>query len=279
MKGTFEKSDARILRDIYNRRANEIDPNGDAVIALSGGTDSISLLFAEIENGRKPDCFTFYMDGIISEDLKASRHACNYFGLKLHEVAIPTDIDIMYADIKRVLPYCEYVKKTIIQCMIPWLYIYPQMGEKHLILNGLGGDDYFGTQRKVAVAYHNGGDEACKPYRKWYGHDLNFSEANIIRFARQYGKENIDFYGSQEIEDFLLQYTYKAINSPFMKYASVAAYRDFYDREPFYRDLTEHSYQINSKLKGCHDRLLLSKYNTKRHKSIIGLYNEIARSV
>lgn len=278
MINRFDRWDAEKLREIYIHRIEEIDPDKSSGLALSGGTDSITALFAMIETGRKPECYTFHMDGIISKDLLSSRHACKYFGLKLHEIPIPRDVDTMYNDVRRVIPFCEHIKKTIIQCMIPWLYIYPAL-EQPQIITGLGGDDYFATQRKTQIRYHNFGDEAILNGRIYYGHDLRFSGANIERFAEHFGKGYVDFYDSKTIEEFLLKYTYKAINKPYPKYASIAAFMDYYKREPFYRDQTEHSYQINSKLKDCQDMLLHSRYNMKGHKAIIGLYNHIAKEM
>ena len=281
MKRRFTKNDASELRDLFNKRIEKIDPNKEAALALSGGTDSMTALLAMIDTGRHPRCYTFYMSGIISKDLLSARHACKYFGLDLTEIAVPSDIDTMYADIKRVIPLCENVKKTIVQCMIPWLYIYPAIKEE-IIISGMGGDDFYATQRKLRVRYHREGDKSILNDRKWYGDDLRFSEANIIRLADKYGKKHIDFYADENdksIEAFLLQYSFDAINKPFDKYPSVVAYADYYEAEPLYRDQTEHSYQINSRLRDCHDRLLNSRYNRCGHKAIIGLYNQIAREL
>lgn len=274
MKEKFETADANKFRDICIRRIEEIDPQKDAALALSGGTDSMTALFAMIETGRKPECYTFYMTGYPSKDLKSSRFACKYFGLNLHEIAVPSDVDGIYADIQRVLPYCEYPKKTIVQCMIPWLYIYPAMSEK-LIINGIGGDDFYGTQRKVNVEYAKSGDKGIIQYRRFYGHYLEYSEGNILRLAGTYGKVNIGFYDSKEMEDFLLEFSFRAINKPFAKYPSVLAWTDYYKKAGFYRDQIDHSYQINSKLRDYHDRLLTSKYNVAGNKSVVGIYNRV----
>lgn len=275
---TFGKDGANRFRQICLDRIEEIDPNRDSALALSGGTDSITILFAMLETGRRPECYTFYLDGVESVDLKSSRAVCKHFGLNLHEVVIPKDEDTMYNDIKRVLPYCEHVKKTIIQCMIPWLYMYPAIKE-HRVIQGIGGDDLYATQRKLQVKVHAEGDEAIAEYRKFYGNDLRFSEANIIRFANQYGKESADFYDSRAIEEFLLGYSFYAINKPYMKYPSVVAFADYYRQGAFYRDQTEHSYQINSRLRDYQDRLLDGKYNKTGAKAIIGLYNAIAKEM
>jgi len=169
-------------------------------------------------------------------------------------------------------------KKTIIQCMIPWLYIYPAVSQP-IIINGLGADDFFGTNRHTQVAYSKFGDAGIISERKYHGNDLTHADANIMRFARMYGKSNIDFYARADFETFLLQYTFRAINKPVPKYPSIAAFADYYKSGKFYRGQENSSFQVNSRLRDCHELLLKSKYNTRHHKAIIGLYNDIARRV
>lgn len=57
------------------------------------------------------------------------------------------------------------------------------------------------------------------------------------------------------------------------------AFDDYYKKGAYYRDQTDYSYQINSRLRDLHDMLLESKYNINGHKAIIGLYNDIAKEV
>lgn len=277
-KTHFSQTDAKAFRDICIKRAEEIDADGSAALALSGGTDSLTVLFSMLELGRKPTCYTFHMSGINSVDYVSSHKICSDFGLKHVEVIVPSDLETMYHDIERVIPYCEQIKKTIIQCMVPWLYIYPALAERKIV-TGIGGDDLFCTQRKLQVILFNQGDEAIAKYRKCYSDDLSFSAANIARFSAAYGKKFVDFYNTNSIFGFMSGFSVNAINKPVMKYASIKAFADYYKRGNYYRDQTEHSYQINSKLRDCHDLLLKSKYNTGGHKAIIGIYNDIARRV
>lgn len=277
-KKRFSLSDAKQFREICKNRIHEIDSDGKAGLALSGGTDSITVLFAMLECGIKPHCYTFYMDGIISADLKSSRKLSNDFGLELTEVPIASDPDSIYEDIKAVLPYCNKVKKTIIQCMIPWKYIYPEMREE-TIITGIGGDDLYGTQRKVQVEFHKTGDAGIAKWRHCYSDDLDFSAGNIARYGQRFGKINIDFYNTNSIFDFINTFSLAAINKPMMKAASIMAFEDYYKKGAYYRDQTDHSYQINSRLRDLHDMLLESKYNINGHKAIIGLYNDIAKEV
>lgn len=277
-KTHFSREDADKFRQICLDRIKEIDPDGTSALALSGGTDSITVLFSMLETGRKPHCYTFYMDGILSADLKSSRKLAKDFGFELTEICVPSDVDRMYRDIREVIPYCHLVKKTIIQCMIPWKYIYARMDENHII-TGIGGDDLFCTQRKVQVAFHDGGDKAAEKYRHCYSDDLDFSAGNIARYAGRFGKKNTDFYNTPAIFDYIGQFSLAAINKPVPKYASIKAFDDYYKKGAYYRDQTDHSYQINSRLRECHDRLLASKYNPKKHKAIIGVYNDIAKEL
>lgn len=277
-KKHFAKEHASLLRGLFLKRIEEIDPPKKAALALSGGTDSVTVLFSMLDTGRKPRCYTFFMDGIISVDLKSSRNLSREFGLELVEVPVPSDIDSIYQDVKDIIPHCEHVKKTIIQCMIPWKYIYSAMDED-TIITGIGGDDLFCTQRKLQVLFHKSGDTALAPYRKCYSNNLDFSAANISRYGRHYGKSNIDFYDDKAIFDFCNQFSFSAINKPVVKGAAIRAFMDYYQMGSYYRDQTDHSYQINSRLRDCHDRLLTSAYNKHGHKAIIGLYNEIAREV
>lgn len=177
------------------------DQDKTAELALSGGVDSMTVLFAMLETGRKPTCFTFYLQDTPSEDLLSSQAVCKRFGLKHRAVEIPWDIRKLAHDVRHLILRAEVLKKTIIQCMHPWLYLYPAM-ESDLALCGLGGDDLLCTQRKVQVLLNMKGEQALREsgYRKCYSSDLNFSAANIIRLGEEYGKRLIDVYDDRELE-------------------------------------------------------------------------------
>jgi hypothetical protein len=229
-----------------------------------------------LATGRKPHCITFYVEGIESNDLRSARNVCKTFGLALTEVMLPHDVERTVADIRKVLPHCHLIKKTIIQCMQPWLYIYPAM-RSDLILDGLGGDDLYCNQRKVQVALHQKGEAAILKWRKVYSDDLDFSSGNIHRFAAYYQKRSFDFYHSPAIEQWFLQFKVKALHSPYEKYPSVAAFVDFYQHGNFRR--SHSSYQINSGLREVHDQLLRSPYNQRKAQSVVAIYNDLAKEI
>lgn len=273
MKGKIESADLRSLRKICEERILQIDPEGKAELALSGGTDSLTVLFAMLSTGRKPRCITFFVEGRISSDLQASRNVCKHFNLDLAEVPLPNTPDRIVNDVRKLLPHCHKVKATIIQCMHPWLYIYPAM-KGDLILNGLGGDDLYCMQRKVQVALHQKGEAAILPWRHVYSDDLDFSSGNIHRYAQQWKKRSIDFYHCDQIEQWFLQFKAMALHKPYEKYPSIAAFSDFYGQGSFRR--LHSSYQLNSGLKETHERILYSSYNQRKAKAMIAIYNDLA---
>lgn len=271
----LEKNDFDGFRNLLVKKIEQI--NGPYEISLSGGVDSTIILFASILSGYKPRCITFYMDGYESGDLLSTRKLTKYYGLKHVELAIPSSKDKIVEDIKSVIPHCEVFKKTIIQCMIPWLYIYPSM-ESKTILTGLSADDLYCNQRKVAVQLAQQGEDSILEYRKSYSNDLNFSNANIIRFGENYNKTCIDIYNDSDIENYFLKYPAKWLNKPKQKMLSLGAFQDFFDSGSFYR--RRDSYQVNSKLRDIHDKVLLnSEWNINKNKVILPVYKNIMNNM
>ncbi|KAA0573388.1 asparagine synthase-related protein [Azospirillum sp. Sh1] len=292
-------SELKVYRQLLIERIEREDPNRTAELALSGGIDSATLLFAMLESGRRPTCFTFYIDKSPSEDLIASRALCQHFGLTLREVAIPWDMDQLVRDLRRIIPAAHNPRKpTIVQCMHPWLYLYPAM-QSDLAFCGLGAEDQFGTQGKlqkfinmtVAAAKRDGktpaearevADKAVWDQgwrgRSWEG-DLDHSTANIIRLGRSYGKTLIDLYsGDRRLIEWFGKWSVFDLQKPFPKAASVYAFEDYYRQGAFLRKPS--NYQINSKLKDMHEALCNEpRYNKRGAKAVVSIYMDIAKGL
>jgi len=277
---------AKGLRDILCARVREMDPDQKAALALSGGVDSTTILFAMLATGRRPRCYTFYCQDTISSDLLASRNLTKHFGLELVEVEIPWDMKRLVADLRKIIPHCEVMKKTIVQCMHPWLYIYPAMVERGdaLMLNGLGGDDHYCMQRKVSVLLNTEGEQAVldKGWRHCFGDDLKFSPANIERFGRTYGITNKCVYFDQKVEDWFCRFPIRDLHRGpdgrgLEKAASLYAFADYYSQGSFRR--LHHSYQKNSRLQEMHEALTGTDYNTRGARDVIAIYRDIASGI
>lgn len=266
------------LRRLILDRLEEIDPARTAALSLSGGTDSTTLLFAMLASGRRPTCYTFFCESKLSGDLQAARALARHFKLDLVEVMIPWDLDALVNDL-RVLVQAAYVlKRTIVQCMHPYLHIYPVVASD-LLLSGLSADDLYATSRRSQITLHTKGEAAllADGGRLSNSTNLNYSNGNIIRFAGRFGKEMADLYDSREIEQWLLQFHVNDLHKPLMKAPSIFAFEDFYSQGAFYRKPSP--FQINSSLRELHDALLKSKYNTRDLSNVVGIYNDIAKGI
>ena len=284
MKKVISEADIADYRNLMLTLIEERDPDRKAAIALSGGTDSTTLLFAMLSSGRKPRCYTFYVEGTISEDLIASRNLAKSFDLELIEVMIPYDHDKLVADIRQLVPAIvgPKLKKTIVQCLHPWLYLVPAMKERGdtTVLCGLGGDDHFCTQRKVAVFLHKNGEEALlkEGWRKCYSLDVNFSGGNIHHFCAARGVTLSDIYNDDRMTAWFTQFTSEALHRTGSgkwrtKAASVRAFIDFYSKGAFFREPDR--YQLGSNLKGYHESLMTTAFNKNGSKDVLPIYKAI----
>ena len=276
LKDKYTSEDILELREIFLRRVEDVDSDGSAAIALSGGIDSVGVLFAELELGRKPRCYTFYADRHISSDIKASRNICSALGLELTEIVIPTDVDTMYRDVRRVIPHLCKVKKTNVECTIPWLYAYPAIKED-IVLTGLAGDDFFCNNRKANVMLGRVGEDGMLDYRRQHVKDIDNADKCILDLAKTYGKTAVDFYDFPEAIEWFMQFTLRSLNRPFQKAPLVYCWRDWYAKGAFYKKHS--SLQVDSRLRDFYQELLASKYNTGGHRAVSGLYNQIAKEV
>ena len=94
--------------------------------------------------------------------------------------------------------------------------------------------------------------------------------------AEHYCKKWSDVYANKEIEKYFLRFYLKDLLYPH-KNLVTGAFADYFEKVNGFRNHS--SYQVNSRIRDVHASLLYSEYNTKKHKAIIGLYNEINREL
>ena len=268
-------------------RVEELDPNRKAVVALSGGVDSVTALFAMLESGRKPRCYTFYMDGDPSTDLRAATRITQDFGLEHVLVPIPTDHDEIVRNVRKVINNTCVVKKTVIECTAPWSYTGAAMkarGDDHILIGFSAGNIFCLSRRDSKVRAEIG--EAAFLKAGWRDHrftDLNFVDANVAHFCRVVHDIKMDdFFACDPIFKWFHEFTIDQIHRDengdrFEKAPFIYAFEDYYKRGEYYRKGS--SYQVNSRLRDYYEGLLWNeKYNPdNKCKAVIGIYNRIAK--
>jgi hypothetical protein len=273
------------------QRVEALDPDRKAALALSGGIDSTTVLFAMLASGRKPRCYTFYCEGHESDDLRSSRQLAKDFALELIEVPVPVDHESIMASSRQLihLHAASKVKKTIIQCMHPWLYICPQMqarGDKHILI-GFAADNYYCITRRDSKRLRLLGEVEFKRrgYRDHMFTNLEYVDGNVALLCRRsYDIVMDDVYASGKIQEWFKLFTVETLHraedgSRLQKSPSLYAFEDYYGRGHYYRDPS--SYQVNSNLREFHEGLLWNeKYNPgRKFKNVIGVYNAIAKGM
>jgi len=276
----ISESDYRYAREMFQWRIETLDPDRKAELMLSGGVDSATVLFTMLESGRRPHCLTFQVGERESNDVRVAAAMCRCFKLEHTIVKIPQSEWELFRDVSEVISRVDWtttnrIKKTIVQCVHPFLYLYPAM-KGNLALCGLGGDSFYLTRRKEQEALAKFGDDYVSAWRRSYSADPDYSDYHIMALASQYQKTMRDFYDFMEMAEWIQRFTVRATHYPREKQASAGVYKDYWKQGHWYRPADR--FQIGSGLRQYHELLLSSPTcNPDGSKAVIRIYNRIAR--
>ena len=264
------------MRSIINRQLEEYK-NESVALLFSGGMDSLSLLLSCLDVGIKPTLYSFKIENIDSDDIKASRRIASIYGLELVEVEIKQDIEKLIEDIKYIVKKYQVKKKTQIQCIQPFLYLAKEIKEG-IVLSGLCADDVLGTSRKMQVNGRNN-KEVFYQMRLEKHKDLKSSSYCYIKqIFDEVGKQFVAPYkDNQELVDYFLSKGLNELHKPKLKQKTYENYKDDIDKNKLYRKNS--SLQVNSGLREWHEELLKTDINIKNWKSIVGIYNYIYKQI
>jgi asparagine synthetase B (glutamine-hydrolysing) len=259
----------------YIRKSLPSEPVG---LAMSGGIDSASVFFALLEIGHEFECYTFYQDGYESEDLVESKKYCEQFSIKLNLINMNSDVDTIYNDINKIIPFCGVkLKKTKVETLRPLMYLFENSKHK-TILNGYSADEYMPYSRKCNILYGSERNEQAVLDEGWRKRWIDEDEYIVLskKLGGHYNINYIDTYEHKAIEDFFLRFYLKDLLKPH-KHIVTSAFKKEFDSVGGFRH--QSSYQVNSRTRDFHDNLLNSKYNKNSHKGVIGLYNQMAKEL
>lgn len=262
-----------MLRELINNYIKfNIDDKNDVALLFSGGMDSLSILLSLLDCDIKPHLYSFMLDGIESSDIKKCREISDYYNLEYTEVVIPMSETKLIADVKYIIRTFGVQKKTAIQCIHPFIYMFEQISEKN-VLTGLCADDLYGTSKKMAImskdknAFNKRriellGDETSSGYK--YIRNIALRNSKVL-FA--------PYKDSKEITGYLLSLSYSEMNSPKQKNCMYEDYKDILEKNKWYR--RNQNLQCSSKLREYHDTLLQTELNVNNNKVVSPIYKSI----
>lgn len=253
-----------ILRDYIERNVNPTD----VALSFSGGTDSLGLLFACLDLDIKPKLYIYTVKGFPSKDLETAVWVATKYDLQLKVVEIPDDVDTLIKDVKIML--CEGIRgKVNIQCMHGHYYVAPQVRES-MILNGSGIDGIYGVYREYLLNKQARNDKTVFDILRNKHLSNPNDDAMIYQkiLYQKYGVQVLYPYRHSLFVDYLMTKTWDEINRPRMKNIFVQEYQEQFDG--FYRQ--RGSQQIIAGTRELHDKLLGTKYNTGKYKTVTPIY-------
>ena len=254
-----------------------VEPVKDKPLFLSGGMDSVTIAAAAVALGGSPPCYTFRLAGGRLPDFKNAERVAGELGLTFNEIVIPRDVETAVEDIRRVgwlLPSRDWVKKTVIQCGIPFLYLADAV-RKDGFDSAITGMAAICSHLGEGM-WRNESELAKLKYRTKQFFDVyaNTADAAIVLCSAAGGIALFDIYRIEPLRSFGLTIDFAEMNRPRQKGIALRSYPEFFNRG-FWRE--NESLQIGSGLREFHDVALINDeaVNTFGVKESAALYRRL----
>ncbi len=267
-----------MLRDLLRKAlVAKLHGSKDVAILYSGGFESFSCLCLCKDLGVVPHLYTFYLEGIESYDIRKARNDAQKFGCELTEIVVPNDYETLKKDVYNIISKFGVARKTVVQCLHPMIYTIPKIKEKYVVV-GLERGRPWGLNQKGETAGRKS-KEAFDKYRKFA---VEEQTRNSIRYICELIDEShicVRPYDDDDVDKWFMDRTFKELNHPHAKQPIL----DEFCKEVSFcgMPLRHASYQVESKIREFHDKLLddMELNPNGKYKSITGVYNNILRTI
>lgn len=248
---------------------------GPVGIALSGGMDSAALAAAFAATDRRDvQAYSFGLKDRISTDLKDGRRvSAHLFYAPSIPVWLPTELDVLQADVRRVVEL-GLKGKSDVECVWPYLYLLDRARSDGMatILTGIHSDWYYGLSRKAAVQYHvQDSVQGMQRYRD----DARAKPDRQVLALNRYAEPMVVVapYAQDRVAELFDGLSWQAVNLPRQKEPLRAAFPEL--------DALRLGKHTNLQLgdSGIADhfqKLVHSPLNVEGHRSVVGIYNALA---
>lgn len=247
----------------------KVDRTKKVSLLFSGGTDSLTCLFSCLELGIKPNLYTFYLEGNISEDVKMSKQISDIYNLELKTVMIKKEQKQLIKDIFLLIHKYGVNNKIRIELLHPFIHLLPHITEDYVI-TGLSADTLYGTN------YHSKMSK-IEEFMEIRKTALIFDEIDgysiLKKMTEENGKKLIAPYRDEKIIQYFLRSSWKELNDPIQKGPSIKAFEKYFNAHSIYRKSS--SLSLNSGIKNWHEILLHSKLNKFNRTDLDELYQDI----
>ena len=253
-------------------------------VLLSNGVDSNSLVAALLRNGIRPTVISFRLTKNVSTDWSAARVTARGLGLDFVDIELPTDLDAMYADVRHAIKSLGLRKKADIECAIPVRYALDAAKQRGIatVIAGSAADGHFGLSRKAVIRAHTGDglDDSAwlDAFREAYFARTDPAQTRTMtRYADAIGLRMLAPYVDQRLVDLFRGLSWRTLNTPRQKMPIRRAFPEIakwgVGRSHTNLQLGDSGIALN------YSRLVQSQYNTRSAKSVVAIYNDVAREL
>lgn len=247
------------------------------VAVAFGGIDSLSIVLCLLDLGVQPVLYTYVVEGTDSDDVKCAEVVSDIYGPPLHIVEIPADVDTLARDVQ-LLVDSGIRGKVNIQCCHGQMYVARAVRES-VICNGSGADTLYGSERAFVLAGAKDSKGRFDRMRRGLLEKPNNAVSRDQRLLyAAFGHFICLPYQDLTVVEHFMQYSWKDLNEPEWK---AHAFLHFPEMdgigELLPKGLCRGSQQIVAGTRALHDKLLRSPLNQRSSRSVIGIYNDLAR--
>jgi len=262
---------------IQNVLKTEINEREDVALLFSGGTDSLTCLFALLDIGVYPRLYTFHLEGNVHKDVVISAKVAEFYGLKHVIIEIPDDIERLQEDVKYIVKELPVDRKTNIQCVFPFLYVLPNIIES-VVVSGLCADDLFGTAKSVAIKSAKD-KNVFDAIRKRTLSSLNSSAYLPIKTLVEdiCKKKFVVPYRNEELIEYMLQFSWADLNKPKQKQLSLDAFSKYFAKQDIYRKNS--NLQVGSGIREYHNKLINTPLNIYGRNRVDEIYKDVKKRI
>lgn len=234
LKDYYSPSDCRMLRRLFVRRIKELTKDGLPVhLLLSGGVDSVTILFALMEAGIPFQAHTFSFKDVPSSDLDTVKQIRQHLSYEQVYHEFPSDWEHLCDEVKASVALCREtygrIREVKVETMLAYRMLRAELPQEPiLVING-----------NQCVLMYTRNDALWIAKVGEYSPEVNDARRGKMKDAAD--EETVIFdnivspYIGGCVEDFLCRFTVSACHYPKPKAILYYAFEDYYKRCGCYR--------------------------------------------
>jgi hypothetical protein len=213
----------QILQDCLHPLPNNI------TVGTSVGIDSASLVLSALDIGKQVSIISFTLEDRRSKDFLGAKKLADIFDLQFIPIFIPTNSNEIFKTVIHIVrtltaaetKYDIKLRKTTIECILPWLFVFEVMAKHQLsnLVTGLSADGHFGLSKKAMIHYKEP-KQKFQQFRSEYFSKPDVAQTKSLPlFGLRYGVNVLSPYFNKEVFDLYVDAEWSQLNKPRQKEA------------------------------------------------------------